>query len=239
MGRPENEVDQTVPARAALAKFLRERRHAAGLTYRQMSKNRGGRPSAATLERAAAGTTVPAWDTIEHFITATLTENDLFGPEMLLARAHELWIRARRATRAPYYVHTAPDPTLIADTADLLRALRHQHVWAGYPSPGEMQATAGGWALPKSTTQRIIDGLTLPVDPPQALAFLRACYVQEETELERWLDAAVRALKNDPPRRFKDIGTWIRAHRAMVGKTRETERAPVTPLHDQTGPRAA
>lgn len=239
MGRPESEVDQTVPACAVLAEFLRGRRRAAGLTYRQMSEKCGGRPSAATFERAAAGTTVPAWDTIEPFITATLTNNDIFGPEVLLARAHELWIRARRATRPPYYVHTAPDPTLIANTADLLRALRHQHVWAGYPSPGEMETMQGRLLLPPSTTRRIVAGLTLPVDPPQALAFLRACYVQEETELERWLAAAVRALKDDPTRRSKDIGRWIRAHQTMARKAREKEIAPVTLLHGQDTPRAA
>ncbi|WP_329614346.1 helix-turn-helix domain-containing protein [Streptomyces brevispora] len=238
MGRPENEVDQTVPARAALAEYLRERRRAAGLTYSQMSEAQGGWLSKATFERAASGSTVPAWDTIEQFITVTLTEFDVFGPEVLLTRGHELWVRARRATRAPYYVHKSPDPTLIADTAGLLRALRHQHVWAGYPTPGEMESMAGTGMLPKTTTRRIIAGDTLPVDPPQALAFLRACYVQGETELERWLAAAVRALQGDPTR-SKDVSKWVKAHREMARQAKKKALAPVTPLHDQEQQQAA
>lgn len=238
MGRPENEVDQTVPARAELAEYLRELRRAAGLTYSQMSDAQGGRLSKATFERAASGSTVPAWDTVEQFITVTLIENDVFGPEGYLTRGHELWVRARRATRAPYYVRKAPDPTLIADTSDLLRALRRQHVWAGYPTPGEMESMAGTGMLPKTTTRRIIAGDTLPVDPQQALAFLRACCVQEETELERWLAAAVRALRDDPIR-SKDVSKWVKAHGESARLAKEKELAQVIPLRDQERPRAA
>ncbi|MFF4666987.1 helix-turn-helix domain-containing protein [Streptomyces sp. NPDC001282] len=236
MGRPENNVDQTVPARAELAEYLRERRRAADLTYSQMSE--GSWLSKATFERAASGSTVPAWDTVEQFITVTLTEKDAFGPEVLLTRSHELWVRARRATRAPYYVHKAPDPTLLSDTAGFLRALRHQHVWAGYPTPGEMESMAGTGMLPKTTARRIIAGDTLPVDPPQALAFLQACYVQGETELERWLSAAVRALSDDPTR-SKDIGKWVKAHQEMARRAKEKEFASVTLLRGQERQRAA
>ncbi|MCX4871090.1 MULTISPECIES: helix-turn-helix domain-containing protein [unclassified Streptomyces] len=236
MGRPENNVDQTVPARAELAEYLRERRRAADLTYSQMS--RGGRLSKATFERAASGSTVPAWDTVEQFITVTLTKKDVFGFEVLLTRGHELWVRARRATRAPYYVHKAPDPTLLSDTAGFLRALRHQHVWAGYPTPGEMESMAGTGMLPKTTARRIIAGDALPVDPPQALAFLQACYVRGETELERWLSAAVRALRDDPTR-SKDIGKWVKAHQEMARRAEAKEFASVTLLCDQEGQRAA
>ncbi|WUW26974.1 hypothetical protein OG521_39685 (plasmid) [Streptomyces sp. NBC_01463] len=238
MGRPENEVDQTVPARAALAEFLRERRRAAGLTYSQMSEVQGGWLSKATFERAASGSTVPAADTVEQFIITTLTENDVFGPEVFLNRGHDLWVKARRATRAPYYVHKAPDPTLISDTAGFLRALRHQHVWAGCPTPGEMEATARTGMLPKTSTRRIIAGDTLPADPPQALAFLQACYVQGETELERWLAAAVRALREDPTR-SKDVGKWVEAHQEMARQAKEKQLASVTPLPGQEEQRAA
>ncbi|MER7141586.1 helix-turn-helix transcriptional regulator [Streptomyces sp. NPDC000341] len=143
MGRPENNVDQTVPARAELAQYLRERRRAAGLTYSQMSEAVGGRISKATFERAASGSTVPSWDTVEWFLIVARVRKDLFGGMSALLHGRELWVRARRATRAPYYVHKAPDPTLVSCTAGFLRALRHQHVWAGYPTPGEMELTAG------------------------------------------------------------------------------------------------
>ncbi|MFJ6015171.1 helix-turn-helix domain-containing protein [Streptomyces sp. NPDC092952] len=235
MGRPENDVDQTVPARAALAEYLRWCRREAGLTYSQMSE--ASRLSKATFERAASGSTVPAWDTVELFITVTCT-NDVFGLEAYLTRGHELWVRARRATRAPYYVHKAPDPTLLSDTAGFLRALRHQHVWAGYPTPGEMESMAGTGMLPKSTVRRIIAGDALPVDPPQTLAFLQACYVRGETELERWLSAAVRALRDDPTR-SKDISKWVKAHQEMVRRAKKKEFDSVTLPRNQERQRAA
>ncbi|MEU1434489.1 helix-turn-helix transcriptional regulator [Streptomyces sp. NPDC005786] len=237
-GRPENNVDQSVPARAKLAEYLRERRRAAGLTYSQMSEAMGGRLSKATFERAASGTTVPAWDTVEQFIAVTLDEKDVFGPEVFLTRGHELWVRARRATRAPYYVRKAPDPTLLSDTAGFLRALRHQHVWAGYPTPGEMELTAGPGALPKTTTRRIIAGDALPVDPQQALAFLRACFIQGEAELERWLAAAVRALREDSAR-SRNLSKWVTAHEEMARQAREKDIASVTPLPGPKEQRAA
>jgi hypothetical protein len=106
---------------------------------------------------------------VEDFIRVTITEEestDSLG--MALARGRELWIRARRATRAPYHLHKAPDPALISSTADFSRALRHQHVWAGYPTPGEMR---NPW-LPSTTIRRIFKGDILPVDPEQTIAFL-------------------------------------------------------------------
>lgn len=213
MGRREKKVDQSVPARAALAEYLRERRRAASLTFNQISEHQGGRISKATFERAASGSTVPSWGTVEQFITVTLSRGDDFV--VSLNRGLELWLTARRATRAPYYVHKAPDPTLVSDTAGLLRALRHQHVWVGYPSPGEMELTAGPGELPKTTTRRIIAGDTLPVDPYQAVAFLKACHVRRKTELERWLAAAVRALRDDATR-SRHLDIWVKAHKEMA-----------------------
>ncbi|MFF8572748.1 helix-turn-helix domain-containing protein [Streptomyces sp. NPDC015237] len=216
MGRPERPVDQTVPARAQLADFLRARRRAAGLTYRQMATLMAGQPSAATLERATSGTIVPSWPTVRHFVFATMVEDSL-RTVMELNNSHELWVRARRATRAPYYVHKEPDPTLISDTAGFLRALRHQHVWSGYPTPGEMERMSGPGELPRTTTRRIIEGDALPVDPRQAIAFLRACYIREEAEIELWLAAAVRSLRNDSAR-SKNIDRWIKIHQEVSAR---------------------
>ncbi|MEU2119495.1 hypothetical protein ABZ567_28485 [Streptomyces sp. NPDC016459] len=212
MGRPEKPVNRAVPARAKLADFLRSRKTVAGLTYEQMARlpQTKGAPSAATLKRAASGDTVPSWETVEEFVLMTLTQDEEFGGGLTtgLHQGLELWIRARRATRAPYDVHKAPDSTLIYSRADLSRALRRQHIWAGYPTPGEMQRIAGSWSLPTSTARRIIAGDTLPVDPHQTAAFLRACYVLELADLEPWLHAAVRA---------HDYNLhWVRAHRSAV-----------------------
>ncbi|MFC8818994.1 helix-turn-helix domain-containing protein [Streptomyces rochei] len=239
MGRPEKPVDRTVPERAQLADFLRERRNTAELTYGQIAKATGGRPSAATLERAASGTKVPSLDTVECFIQATTTDKESFGPGAAQDRARNLWIRARRATRAPSYVGQAPDPTLISDTAGFLRALRHQHAWIGYPTPGEMERISGPGVLPRTTTRRIIAGDALPVDPHQAVAFLKACYVINETELERWLAAAIRSLKNDPVR-TRSVGGWIEAHRVMALRVKSNAMSEqITELRNRLIPRAA
>ncbi|MFF7242103.1 hypothetical protein [Streptomyces collinus] len=190
-GRPELPVNRLVPACAELAGFLRARRDTGGLTYRTMAYLVGGTPSAATFERAAAGSTVPAWETVETFVEVTATKKEHFTGELRRAvtRARQLWICARRATRAPYYVHAAPNPELIATKADFSLALRDQHVWGGYPSPGEMEKAAGIGVLPSTTARRIIKGRALPVTPDQALAFLLACNA-EVTSLQHWLEAA-------------------------------------------------
>ncbi|MFF7852554.1 hypothetical protein ACFZDF_33945 [Streptomyces sp. NPDC007910] len=228
MGRPEKPVDRTIPACAKLADFLRHRKAAAEMTYQKMVSNlyaSTGVFSKATLERAASGSTVPAWETVQAFIFVTVTVDEILKMRLgdSLDHGKELWIRARRATRAPYYIHKAPDPTLISSRADLSRALRHQHIWAGCPTPGEMERTSGSWALPKSTTRRIIAGDTLPVDPQQAIAFLKACYVEDPVDLEGWLSAAARVLPEIQ---------WSNAHQVLIGQLRShvAEHSNVDPL---------
>ncbi|MGW1563378.1 helix-turn-helix domain-containing protein [Streptomyces sp. NPDC002144] len=226
MGRTENPVDRSVPERAKLADFLRARRHTAAMTYQQMAV-RSGRGSAATFERAASGTVVPSWDTVEAFILVTVGEYDV-QLELDMDHGRQLWIKARRATRAPYYVRRAPDPTLLASAADFLRALRHQHVWAGYPTPGEMQRMSGPGQLPMTTARRIIAGDALPVDPQQTISFLKACYVVRAADLEQWLAAAVRVLR-DVPSRARGLDLWVKAHQQMARQA-QTEAAAHAPL---------
>ncbi|MFF8513375.1 helix-turn-helix domain-containing protein [Streptomyces sp. NPDC015492] len=219
IGRPEKPVDRTVPARGKLADFLRERKAEAELTYRQMAQlSHTKEPlSRATLERAASGTIVPSRDTVEAFVFMTVTKDEEISGRLrvTLHRSHELWVQARRATRAPYFVHKAPDASLVSSRADLSRALRRQHIWAGYPSPGEMARMSGTGELPTSTARRIITGDTLPVDPRQTTAFLKACYVLHPTDLEPWLRGAARAHKHG--------AAWTRAHQVMLQQI-ETER---------------
>ncbi|MFE4334425.1 hypothetical protein ACFRQM_34980 [Streptomyces sp. NPDC056831] len=218
MGRRENAIDWTVPARAELASFLRARKKAVNLTHEQIADRANGTPSKATLRRATSGVTVPLWGTVATFVEVTTTKEEEFieSVKAPLARALELWIRARRATRAPYYIHKAPDPTLIWDAADFSRALRAQHVWAGCPTPGEMERMAGPGELPSSTTRRIINGSTLPVDPQQALAFLKACYVTAPSDHDLWLAAALRAFLNTPSLSVKNFKTWTQAHDKLL-----------------------
>lgn len=201
MARPEAPVDRTVRARAKLADFLRARRAAAGLTYRQMAALPGRALSKTTFERAASGTTIPAPETVEEFVLRTMTKEEEFNGsiDVVVDQARRLWTEARRAVRAPYYLHKAPDPALVSDRADFSRALRDQHAWAGCPSPGEISQMSGPGVLPKTTAYRIIKGRALPVTPGQAIAFLRACGVQALEEPE-WLAAAVRVFVNSRSR---------------------------------------
>lgn len=79
---------------------------------------------------------------------------------------------------------------------------------------------AGPGELPSSTTRRVISGSTLPVDPQQTLAFLKACYVVTASDHEPWLAAALRAFQNSPSH-AKDTKTWAKAHdklRTHVGR---------------------
>jgi hypothetical protein len=232
MGRRENPVDRTVPEKAKLADFLRARRHHAQMTHKQMAA-RSTVVSAATFERAASGAVVPSWETVQEFILATAGEGDLH-PELFMDRARQLWIKARRATRAPFYVRRAPDPTLLSSPADFVRALRHQHVWAGYPTPGEMERMSGPGILPRTTARRIIEGDVLPVDPQQAIAFLKACYVVRAVDLQPWLASAVRILR-DVPSRSRSLDSWVRAHEQMVrqAQTESAAQAPPSPSEDK------
>ncbi|MFJ9351039.1 helix-turn-helix domain-containing protein [Streptomyces sp. NPDC101237] len=228
-GRPEKPVDRTVPARAKLADFLRARKAAAGLTYEEMAKNVGGMPSKATFERAASGISVPSWESIETAINVTITKQEKFTDSIALAHAQglDLFIRARRATRAPYHLHKAPDPELINTIASFGQALRDQHVWAGHPTPGEMTRTSTPGTLPATTVRHIINGKILPVDAEQAIAFLKACYIIEPADLELWIaggGGGIRALRNSRQAEKKNILGWERAHWKLRQQLRASAR---------------
>ncbi|MEV0478390.1 hypothetical protein [Streptomyces prunicolor] len=220
MGRPEKPVDRTVPARAKLADFLRDRKADAGMTYEQMAEKTNGLPSKATFERAASGASIPTYSTVVAFVTVTETpQSFLMSTSDSWARAENLWICARR-TLAPYYVHKAPDPRLISTSADLSRMLRHQHIWAGYPSADQMQRASDPGQLPASTTRRIIKGDNLPLDPKQTIAFLKACRVFARTDLALWLTAAIRAFEHDsgPTPGRSNISHWIQARDLLLSR---------------------
>ncbi|MFB7739509.1 hypothetical protein ACFC08_35215 [Streptomyces sp. NPDC056112] len=191
------------------------------MTYEQMAYVVNGAPSKATFERAASGASVPSWETIYTFLVVTQIREEIFTGRLDVAidRAMDLWLDARRATRAPYYLHKRPDPDLVGSVADLSRALRDLHVWVGYPSPGEMEGMCGPGELPRSTTRRIIQGRTLPASPEQAIAFLKACYVHP-LGIERWLAAAVRAFERDRPHDLETY-SWVKAHAKMRKENQE------------------
>lgn len=193
MGRPEKPVDRTVPALGVLADFLRERRKSAGCTYADMALEVQGLPSAATFKRAASGLYLPNIDTVETFVGLTATKAEQFAGDTRIAlqQAGSLWEQALRAARARDHVYKEPDPTLIAGPADLSRALRDLHVWAGSPSPLTMERSMSPGELPCTTVRRILQGRTLPVSPHQAVAFLFVC-LKNLADIEPWRNALSR-----------------------------------------------
>ncbi|MFI0941359.1 XRE family transcriptional regulator [Streptomyces sp. NPDC021020] len=201
-GRPDKPVDRTVPALAKLAEHLRTLKRRACLTYGEMEliARTGERfapypVSAATLKRAASGKTLPAVTTVQVYVVATTGHLDVLDVQPLVSEVSYLHERARRAVRARYHLYRAPDPQLVSTMADMSRALRDLHVWAGSPSARAMEERAGQHnVLPHTTANRILQGRTVPVDEPQFTGFLRACDVEAE-EHELWLDAWHRAEK--------------------------------------------
>ncbi|MEV5150309.1 hypothetical protein AB0L14_39785 [Streptomyces sp. NPDC052727] len=183
-----------------------------------MSDSVDGRTSKTTFERAASGASTQAWETVETYVELTMTREEEFTGSIGAAvdQARRLWIKARRATRAPYYLHKAPDPELISNRADFSRTRRDQHVWAGCPSPGEMSQASGPGMLPKTTAYRIINGRMLPVTPEQALAFLQACYVFTPEELTPWLAAGVRISAGT-----REHADWVKTHSRLQERITE------------------
>lgn len=207
MGRPELPIDQTVPQRAALAQWLRDRRTACGLTYGQME----GRclVSAATLKRAAGGQRVPKLYVAKSYVFATRATKvpaDDFGLSKAMDHVEYLWVRARYACQRVRYTtpghYRLPDPRLVDDRADLSRALRELHAMSGAPSPYKMEGTAGGFGiLPAATARRILEGRTLPGSAEQFMGFLGACGLDPISDsFNWWLVAFDRALQAEPPR---------------------------------------
>ncbi|MFE7245298.1 hypothetical protein [Streptomyces sp. NPDC057580] len=88
---------------------------------------------------------------------------------------------------------------------------------------------AGPGELPSSTTRRVINGSTLPVDPQQTLAFLKACYVIAASDHEPWLAAALRAFQNSPSH-AKDTKTWAKAHDKLRAQLHAGQEATSPPL---------
>ncbi len=216
MGRPDKPVDRTVPARANGQKH--ERRAATIEGHPQTSRIRHLRPLLGDRRRLHRDDRHKGRNAHRQH------------PRRSSPRPRPMGQARGRATRAPYYLHKAPDPHLIASESDFSRSLRHQHVWAGYPTPGEMQQSANyPWHLPASTTRRIIAGEVLPVGPQQAVAFLRACYLVTPADLGPWLAAATRAISSSHSPK-QDVRPWVEAHRDLLALRQVTheESDPVS-----------
>ncbi|WP_438297708.1 helix-turn-helix domain-containing protein [Streptomyces sp. HUAS TT7] len=194
MGRREQPVDETVPARGRLATYLRMHRYSAGFTYARLSTLTNLSP--ATLKRAASGKVIPSRETVEAIIQAC------GGDESAQIGGRDLWRRARIGERGRM-LGTPPRPHLIASQAELGLALVNLYEQNGAPSLREMQRRAGGsrW-LALSSISRIIKRQSLPSSRQQMEAFLAACEVPARTQpvwTEAWVRVTARFLYRMPP----------------------------------------
>ncbi|MFF2430868.1 helix-turn-helix domain-containing protein [Streptomyces mirabilis] len=173
MGRRDKPVDHSQPARGQLAEHLRSWRETAGITYETLASRTGLSP--ATLKRAASGTVVPRLATAEAYVEGC------GGGQDAVRAADALWRQARIEERGRLVQLRAPRPELIADAADLSRALEATWERAGAPSLREIRDRSGNpLALPVSSAARIVNRDTIPADEQQLHAFLTGCGVPPE-----------------------------------------------------------
>ncbi|WKU42649.1 tetratricopeptide repeat protein [Streptomyces sp. VNUA116] len=178
MGRIENPIDWSIPARGELAALLRTARKEAGITYQELSERTG--LSSATLKRAASGRVLPSEITIEQFLTAC------GGSAQDTTHATALRCDARRQEFGP------PGRTvriaLISAPAELGNALVGLYRNAGAPTYRKMQARAGTHWLALSSLSRILNRQMLPGSRGQMIAFLQGCGVPEKQQGD-WIEA--------------------------------------------------
>jgi transcriptional regulator with XRE-family HTH domain len=198
-GGREAHVDRTVPALSALSSFIRAVKSEAGLTYEDLARQ--GKASRATYQRAASGKPLPRLEIVQEILT-------LCGRRNLVAseRATQLWRNARCALRGTQNL-PLPRAQFISDEADMSRALRDLHQWAGSPSAGSIEARSGPHGVPHTTAHRIIQGYALPRSERVLKSFLLACATPPNT-WGAWIDAYERVAA-------------ARTRRQTVGRTYE------------------
>ncbi|PPS88699.1 helix-turn-helix domain-containing protein [Streptomyces sp. MH60] len=173
-------------ARAELALFLRKGRSRKGLSYAELAQ-RTSAYSAATLQRAAGGRSVPGRQVARAYATACGLDVD---------ETDRLWLAARREEHSEEHAgdrRSVPKPRMMRDLADLGAGLADIHERGGAPSRREMErrARAARTTLSSSAAQRIVSRQQVPSSPEQLVAFLRACEVPERDHAE-WLQAWAR-----------------------------------------------
>lgn len=204
MGRPEAQVDDTVPELGALARQLRAWRQAAGLTYDQLAER--AFCSSATLKRAASGKYLPDFPVAFSYADACLHDE----PSGLTALAR-LYSEAKRAVeehrRAARRSTVLPKPQLVRDLADLSGALRDQWAYAGRPSSRRMEAESNGH-LSRSTAHMVTGGHTVPRDIRQYVVFLQVCGVNADA-LTPWITAWVKVRGLPTTNQYRRSWKWM------------------------------
>ncbi|MFG2314758.1 helix-turn-helix domain-containing protein [Streptomyces tendae] len=170
--------------------FLRKGRSRKGLSYAELAQ-RTSAYSAATLQRAAGGRSVPGRQVARAYATACGLDVD---------ETDRLWLEARREEHSEDHAtkrRSVPKPRMMRDPADLGTGLADIHERAGAPSRREMErrARAARATLSSSAAQRIVSRRQVPSSPEQLVAFLRACDVPERDHAE-WLQAWARVRRH-------------------------------------------
>jgi transcriptional regulator with XRE-family HTH domain len=182
MGRPEKPLVTLNLGLLDLARWLREIRTNAQLTYVELAAKTNNAYSATTLQRAASGKRVPRLPVVEAYAVAC-------GGS--LEQARRRWRNARVVEHGTVHaLGSAPRPRLVENAAELRAALREMYHRAGAMPLREMERRAGLGRLPRSTMRRMLDGATM-LNKDQLLAFLTVCDVPER-EHQNWLDALSR-----------------------------------------------
>jgi hypothetical protein len=189
MGRIENPVPRPDSPLGKLARYLRRCKARAGLTNAVLATRT--KLSATTLQRASGG-----------FILPTLRVALAYeaGCGISDGEAQQLWEKARQAEgrrdrrRATLLQPgKAPRPDLIADRADMSRALMDLRERSGLSyrvMECRIEDRVELGPLSRSTAQRILTRQSFPTSQRQLMALLHACAVPEQS----WADW-VRAWK--------------------------------------------
>ncbi|MFI0766165.1 helix-turn-helix domain-containing protein [Streptomyces sp. NPDC021218] len=179
MGRPENPIASCEKALEALARWLREQRAEAGLSYAQLAERTKDLPaadgtsarcSADTLARAASGAAVPRLKTVVSYACACDADQ---------AEAERLWKRARyRQSRAALRgAEPPPHISYVRNFAELRAALLDLYQKDGSRPYEELERTSSG-VLAHSTVARFISGVTGRPTRQFVLAFAQACGIK-------------------------------------------------------------
>lgn len=232
MGRHQNPIDTSRPARAHLATALRRVREESGLTYTEMADRCTA--SAATLKRAASGTSVPKEWTVREYVKACTSLSGSMPLNLVLP----LHRAARMEERGILTTLSAPDIHLISDERDLSRALEVLYERDGARPMRDIQDRSdNSYALPMSTLRRIVKRRTIPADEQQLLAFVHGCgdHDHDQAWKEAWAKvtgtAAATALA--PSAEWQPSFDLDHAYDGNTAKAAQSQTGKRSPLREQ------
>ncbi|MFI5800094.1 helix-turn-helix domain-containing protein [Streptomyces sp. NPDC051677] len=206
MGRPEGSIPNTLsPAAGKLAAALRNGRRRQGLSYAELAQ-RTRDYSAATLQRAASGATVPKLDVARAFAHACRLD---------IGEIDRMWFDAYlERTGHEDSASGAPQPHLIRNFPELCAALAELRLSCGAPPYRVMQrrASAAGMELSRSSAHRIAERRQKPGSLTAVRAFLVGCGLAERSHAV-WLEAWLRAQQH------ADNTHWATVHEVKELKT--------------------